>query len=456
MKAKQLLVWLLVLAAAAAAYYLSEMAADKSEQAEQAAKKVVRLKEPLQVQRVEFSGKDYAKPIRIERRPKEHRWVITQPLEYPADNLMVGALIDRLFAARSRSALQDPGPLSEYGLEKPAVKLTLMDAQGFKSELILGDKTPDGSRVYAKLGHNRDVLLLPAGEKSQFAKNLFDLRDKTALDFILSDVSKVELSKGDKSIVLKRKKGGVDSEWEFADGVEASSEEVESLLSRVHALKAKGFQDQGFDLAKLGLEPAQASLKLTMSDKGKTKSDGLLLGGPAPKGVALPMRRISGGPVMQMDQGAKEIWAQTRFNLTERRIFRVERNNIDSLEIVQNGKKLAFAKKDGDWQRTEPKGEKQDGDACSMFTWDLADLKWQKVLNKAENLLAKPRAVIKFSLRASKAGDDGKAESKNYMLTIGQKDAKTGLLAVKAEGNDSIYGIKSEFWDKMPVYPKAK
>ena len=118
MKAKQLLVWVAVLILAGAAYYLSELAADKKEKAEQEARRVVRLKERLEVQRVEFSGKDYAQAIRIERRPKEHRWVITQPIEYQADSLAVGAVIDRLFAARSQSVLEDPGPLSEYGLEK--------------------------------------------------------------------------------------------------------------------------------------------------------------------------------------------------------------------------------------------------------------------------------------------------------------------------------------------------
>ena len=315
---------------------------------------------------------------------------------------------------------------------------------------------PEKIQVYAKLGHNRDVLLLAAADKPQLAKSLFDLRDKDVLDFILNDVSRIELTRGEKSLALLRKKRGSVSKWEFADGVEASSEEVESLLSRFHTLKAAGFVDKGFDLAKLGLAPAKGVLKLTLTDQGKTKSVGLLLGGALEGGKGVYLRRASGGPVFKAAPSAGEPWAKTRFDLTERRLFRLDRKNIDSLEIMRGGKKLAFAKTGTEWRRTEPKGKEQDGMAGSMFTWELADLKWQKILTAEKGLLAKPRAVISFSLQTASSGVAQKAQGKKHVLTIGEKDPETGLLAAKTDGSDRVYGIKTEFWDKMPVYPRAK
>ena len=456
MKAKQLLVWVFILAAAAAAYYLSEMAADKSEQALKESKKVVRLDEPLKVMRVEFSGSDYAEPIRLERRPKEHRWVITSPLDYPADSLAVGAVIDRMFAIRSQAALEKPGPLSEYGLEKPGLRLGLMDPQGFKSELLVGNTTPDGSQVYAKVPQSDSVLLLAAGEKGQLARTLFQLRDKAVLDFIINDVTGIELASRGEKLALIRKKGGAQSRWEFTDGVEASSDEVESLLSRFHGLRALGFVDKGMNPAKMGLEPAKGALSLTLTDRGKAGSAGLLLGGPAENGRGLYLRRASGGPVIKVEKGAEELWATTRFDLTERRMFRLDRSDIESLDIKRNGTRLAFAKTGSDWKRIEPKGDGKAGMAGSMFTWELADLKWRKILTGAENLLANPRAVISFSVRDAPPGGGKTDAKKKYVLTIGQKDPDTGLLAVKSEGGDRVYGIKADFWDKMPVYPEAE
>jgi len=79
------------LAAAAAAWFITEQVEERQAQEEEASRRVVSLTEPLGVQAVELGGSQFPQPVRIERQEERQRWMLTQPISYPADGLALGA-----------------------------------------------------------------------------------------------------------------------------------------------------------------------------------------------------------------------------------------------------------------------------------------------------------------------------------------------------------------------------
>ena len=74
----------------------------------------------------------------------------------------------------------NPADLAEYGLAQPRIEVAFK-AGGKEHKLLIGRKTPAGTDLYAKLGDQPRVFLIPSFVDTSFNKTTFDLRDKTVL-----------------------------------------------------------------------------------------------------------------------------------------------------------------------------------------------------------------------------------------------------------------------------------
>ena len=70
-------------------------------------------------------------------------------------------------------------------------------ANGQQRRLLLGQKTPAGSDVYAKLPDSKRVFLVPSFLDSTFNRSTFDLRDKTVLKLDREKVDSLEIASKD-------------------------------------------------------------------------------------------------------------------------------------------------------------------------------------------------------------------------------------------------------------------
>ncbi len=456
MKPKQVVIWLVVLALAAGLYWFSLRSQEQKESAQDQANRVVALDDPLNVQSLELSGRDYPRPVTIVRQDKKHQWWMEKPVSGLADSLAVGRLIGEVLDARVKKRLTGKPDLAQFGLKPPRIKIVLTDRKGKKSTLLAGDISPTGEYLYATRPGSDQVWFLEAKIRGSLARPLLDLRDKAALDFVVADVVKLSfrVEGMDKPLTVVRRRGGEDPRWEFAGGGQASPEEVEDWLYQVHGLRVIDFVDQGIKPPEMGLEPPRGRITLYLEGGGEK---GLLLGGKAKTGDERYLRRLAGGPVLVVKAESLARLKRTRRELTERRIWRMDSEDVVALEIRGGGRELAFAKELGQWRRTKPPGDEKSGTPGAMFVYDLVDLKWEKILPAGGDYgLKKPRVTIKISLADNKAQGEGKGNVKVLTLYLGKQDPKSKLVPARVEGDPRIFGLSPDFLQSIPGTKKKK
>src|SRR3989304_4524520 len=98
-----------------------------------------------------------------------------------------------------------PAKLEQYGLAPPKIDVAFKVAGETEyRHLLIGDTTATGGDVFAKLGNEKKVFLIPAYQEMTFNKGLIDLRDKTFLVFDHDKVETIEVTAGGKTFVLAK------------------------------------------------------------------------------------------------------------------------------------------------------------------------------------------------------------------------------------------------------------
>lgn len=452
MTARRLIVWLIFLAAAVSLYFMSDALDNRAAKTQTQRDGLITLSDPLNVQSLELSGVATPKTIRIERREKQHGWEMLTPVRCPADGVVVGQLLSAVVEGKIQRRLNDPGNLKQFGLQPPILKLVLSDRSGSKAVLWLGERSPNQEFVYASAPGVNQVWMLSPAVLAAVNRTVLDLRDKSALDFVLSQVESLELSAGKTQLSLKRVRGGADPLWKLADGSEADSEEVEDLLLKLHALRAVDILDEGIIPQRMGLEPPAGKVVLGIAGGGPK---GLLLGGKVAGRDETYLRRQSGGPVLVLKSAAlAPLRTVTAFQLQQRRLLRFKRDQATALTLQRGAQTLEFGKPKGVWLRTKPAGDVRSGEGVYGLVWALSELKWQKILGKNAQLgLDKPQAVITLTIQA--AGKKPPAKPKQVVIKLGQVDPASRLLAVQVGGDEQVYGVKTDLLKDLPSAPAA-
>ncbi|KMY67922.1 hypothetical protein AAU61_08710 [Desulfocarbo indianensis] len=447
MSLRKVLAWLFVLAVAAGAYFYTARQAGEVTQKQLADSKVLSLADPLHVEALELSGDDYPKTVRIERRDAEHKWQMTQPVDWTADGVRVGRLLDTLLGAHWQRRLEERQQLAEFGLDPPRVRVRVWDRQGALVELLVGDESPSGEFFYAAPPDGKgEVWLLPGKDRLQISLTLFDLRDKAVLDFVVANVKAIRLeSARTGQLRLERKTVEGEDQWFFHGGGAASAEDVRDWLFQIHGLRALDFVDSGINPAAMGLTKPVTRLTLSMKDG---QNLGLEIGAQAKTGPESYVRRLLGGQVMVVKDKSLAVLNKARKDLAFRKVWDLARERVVALEVQGPGEsKQAFAKQEGQWQRTLPPGKDEDGKAASFLIWDLSELKYEEILPaQGDYGLEPPQVKITVKERLKTEKD----QVRSLSLFIGKKDEKSGLLPVRVAGDARVFGVKPELADSIP------
>jgi hypothetical protein len=446
MRLRSVLAWLFVLAVAAGVYLWSSHQAQERQEARRAETKVLELADPLAVQALELSGEDYPRgPVRIERRPQEHSWQMVAPVQWTADSVLVGKLLGAALELQAGEVLEAPARPEEFGLRPPRARLQLSGKGGESAALLLGDTSPTGKFAYAAPPALDRLWLVPVRARQNIALGLYELRDKSALEFVVANVAGVEVELEGRSLSLVREQGGAEPVWRFGDGGEASPEAVEDLLFQLHGLRVTEFVDRGIKPAEMGLEPPRGRIELALEGGG---AKGLVVGGPAATGGERYLRRLAGGSVMVVKEASLQRLEIGRHALAERRVWKLARRQVVALSVQRDGQTLAYAKEQGRWKRTQPPGGEKEGMPGSLLVWELAQLKYEKLLPpEGDYGLDEPAITLELTLAAQEK-TQGQVQVKT--LYLGQPLEKQGLVPARVAGDSRVYGLDAALLDNIP------
>jgi len=189
-------------------------------------------------------------------------WTIVEPEAAAADQGELSSITSSLATLEIQRVVDDKASdLKQYGLEPARVQVEFR-AKGDKEpkRIELGEKTPTGGDLYARLPGQPRVFLVSSFVDSTFNKNTFALRDKSVIKIERDKVDRLEIQKDGKPAVTLVKTG---TEWRIVTPMmgRADFASVEAALERLSSGQMQAIVSaDGADAKKRKLDPPVASL----------------------------------------------------------------------------------------------------------------------------------------------------------------------------------------------------
>jgi hypothetical protein len=347
-------------------------------------------------------------------------WRLAEPVQAEADENEISSITSSLASLDIQRVVdENASDLKQYGLDPARIEVAFR-TRGSTDErrILLGEKTPTGGDLYARLPDGQRVFLVSSFLDSTFNKDTFALRDKSVLKIDRDKVDAVEIVAAGRTIRLA--KNGTD--WRIAQpiGVRADFAAVEGSLERLSSARMQGIvAPEGGDLKKYRLDPPIATFTAV---SGSSRAS-LLLGETEnaviyAKDASRPMV-FTVAPTLYTDL-IRDVSEYRRKDLFDARSFTVTR-----AEFQRDGGKLVLEKsKSADGKEVWRNAEGKDVDST-----------------KAEDLLSKITA-----LRADSFESAANPALKSPALTVNIQfdDKKTEQVTLARAGGDVVASRSDE------------
>jgi hypothetical protein len=180
----------------------------------------------------------------IELRPEAGSWRVNG---WQADSGSVARFFEAVAEASVGELMAtNPGNHERMGVAGDSARTLEIELGGATRTLVVGNEGPRPTTAYARLPGENEVYLLESGLGSHLRRRLNDWRNRRVLAIDTSAVSRITVQRDGDTFTLVRESG----EWTFEDGGEASSSQVQSILSEMSgSLVASSVVPEGDPLA---------------------------------------------------------------------------------------------------------------------------------------------------------------------------------------------------------------
>lgn len=199
-------------------------------------KQLIRAEEP-QVTQLELKYPD--KEVRLEL-DAEEGWKVTAPYQAKGDREDISAYLNRLDSLRAKEfAAESSEDLSQYGLDKPALQVSVYTGSEKLKQTLFFGKTEPEKGIYAKAESKPQVALVDDAIASTLFSDAFDLRDRRILEFDRSLVAMFQMDCYGQVIVIGKEK----DEWRIIKPEDAPAKPyfIDGMLYDLENLKAEAY-----------------------------------------------------------------------------------------------------------------------------------------------------------------------------------------------------------------------
>ena len=227
---------LLLAAVGGGVYWTNKHKADEAKKPSTSATdspKVISIPED-QFKEIKVSKKD-AEPTIVSK--TGDKWSLTMPKALPADQEAVASMITSLASLTADRVVEEkPSDLAPFGLSTPKEQIVISRKDGKTQTLQVGDDTPVGSGVYAKVQGDPRVFVLPAYAKTSFDKTSKDLRDKRLLTFNSDKLTSLRLAAKGQNLEFGK---NAQNDWTIVKPkpMRADGSQVEDILRKLKDAK---------------------------------------------------------------------------------------------------------------------------------------------------------------------------------------------------------------------------
>ena len=364
-------------------------------------------------------------------------WQLVEPEKAEADQGQVSNAATSLATLEiNRVVDENPSDLSQFGLNPPKAEVTFRTkGQKDTHQLLLGEKTPTGSDLYAKTPDQKRVFLIAAYLENTFERTPFDLRDKAALKFDQSKADGIEIVHSGTTALAKS-----GTEWAVTKPYKARADfaGAEAVLTSLSSLQMqKIVENEAKDLAKYGLDKPDATITVS---GGSTRA-ALALG--KKDGESVYARDLSRPMVFTIPATAageleKDTTALRRKDMFDGRSF-----NTTRVELKRGGETLAFEKskgKDGKDVWKNAAGKDVDATKVDDLLTKLSNVRAQLFQDRLDPALKMPTLVATLKLDNNMTETVTFARSGNAVLA--SREGEPGSATVEVMPfNDAMSAI---------------
>lgn len=178
---------------------------------------------------------------------KEETWTYTDQENFPLDTDLLETKIGAITSVISTRIIENPESVEDYGVEDPAVRITITTTDDKTQTLEIGNENSAVSGCYLTVNGETDkIYLVDAQLKSDFQFDIKDLAEQESIPSITgSTVKKVTIERED-GIQTLGEDSGSETGWLYTekDGTQtaAGSSQVQEYLSQFSSLSWSGFE----------------------------------------------------------------------------------------------------------------------------------------------------------------------------------------------------------------------
>jgi len=205
-------------------------------------------------------------------------WWLNKPFRAKADNKAITKFLTNIVKARKDAVLfENPttDKLTELGLVGADLEMGFETAAG-DTAIIFGHKGPTHNIAYAMFKGDKKVYRIHSDVKNEADKSIYDLRDKTIIEFDPVKLSRLEIKrKNTDRIIIVHDNG----RWNMIEpqGTRAAMAKVLETLYKIRNSQVKNFISENSDgLKQYGLEDPR--IKLNILEQEKRMGQQLLVG----------------------------------------------------------------------------------------------------------------------------------------------------------------------------------
>ncbi|MFQ5848753.1 MAG: DUF4340 domain-containing protein [Candidatus Methylomirabilales bacterium] len=299
----------------------------------------------------------------------EGGWRMSQPVEDRGDKKEITALLANVTGATIERTLEAPGgPLGDFGLQDPAVVLTLHLRETERPfTLEFGSQTPAGLSVYARRRGEQKILIAPGTLKAFLEKKPSVFRSKVPLFFEQNKVTALMVRTDLLRFRLEHEK----ETWRFTDPIEATADagKVGNLIRSLTQDQVRAFLDRPpTNLKSLGLDPPRGEIRLTLKGGGEVT----LLLGARKKAGSVYARRGGEDHVLELKKAFVKNLPHKVADLRDRTLLALDRDKVQQIALTSLKGRTRLQKVEGRWRITEPEEALADHQLIEDLLWDLA------------------------------------------------------------------------------------
>lgn len=311
---------------------------------------------------------------------KDAAWALVAPEAAEADITEISTVVSSLESLERVKVIdENPASAEAFGLAPARIRIAFKtEGDATPKVLLIGNKTPTGGDLYAKVDGAPEVFLIGAFLEDTFNRKPFDLREKTVLKFAREDVDAITLAQGATRVGLA--KTGNDWRLTTPAGARADAAAVDALLSQLSQARMTGISAADAATAKLGEYGLDKPQAVVTVGAGSAKAE--LAIGKKQDETHVYARDLSRPLIFSVDKTLLDELLKKADDYRVKDVFAFRSFTATGLDLTSGGQTYTFAKAKAEgentlekWSQTAPAEKAVDATKFDDLLMTLSNLR---------------------------------------------------------------------------------